>query len=178
MVTESTSHVIRLEETDEEFSRAVIKAFGKNLYYCFQCGTCTASCPVARFDENYSPRRIIRSAVLGLSRLVLESDLIWLCAICNSCTERCPRGVRPSEVIRTIRNMATKKGQVHEFYVNQANAIANYGRIWKNEEIVNELRDDMGLPQVAPVSLVEIAKVMDATKVKELLAARDGATEK
>jgi len=168
-VSKAQEHVVQLEDLDSGFSEAVVKAGGEKIYVCFQCGTCSASCPIVKFYEAYNPRTIIRSAVLGLTKRTLYSDLIWLCAACYSCTERCPRGVRPTEVIRTIRNMAVRKGRIHQFFKKQATAIINYGRIWKEEELVNEIRGDMGLPPVT-VNLEEVAKILEYTKVKELLA--------
>lgn len=176
-MAEVQERVIQLEELDTDFSEAVIKAGGEKIYVCFQCGTCTASCPIFKFDEAYNPRLIIRSAVLGLIKRVLYSNLIWLCAACYSCTERCPRGVRPTEVIRVIRNMAVKKGYIHKFFKIQATAIVNYGRIWEDEEFINEMREDMGLPPVPPVNLDEVSKILDYTKVKELLASKKGEVE-
>jgi heterodisulfide reductase subunit C len=111
---------------------------------------------------------IIRAAVLGLKE-VLSSDLIWLCAACYSCTERCPRGVRPTEIIRVLRNIAVKEGYIHQFYRTQATAIVDNGRIWKEEDFVNEIREDMGLPAVPRVDMGEVTKMLDYTRVKELL---------
>jgi len=171
---EMQERVIQIEEPNEEFSKAIAKAGGENLHFCFQCGTCTASCPVFKSEENYSPRLIMRLTALGLINRVLYSNLIWLCATCYSCTERCPRGIRPTEVIRAIRNMAAEKGYAHKFYKEQATAIINYGRIWEDEEIVNTFREDMELPPISSVDTTEISKILDGTKVKELLAAKKG----
>ncbi len=177
MLSESRDGMVRLEELDNNFSKAAIKAGGKEICRCFQCGTCTASCPVRIFDEEYNPRLIIRAAVLGLKR-VLSSNLIWLCASCYSCTERCPRGVRPTEVIRVLRNLDVKEGYIHQFYRTQATAIVNNGRIWKEVEFVNEIREDMGLPAVPRVDMDEVAKMLNYTRVKELLDPEKGERKK
>jgi len=175
-LAEPQEHVIRLGELDSSFSKAAIKAGGKEMYLCFQCGTCTASCPISGFSETYNPRRIIRSAVLGL-RQVLSSDQLWLCATCYSCTERCPRGVRPTEVIRALRNIAVKEGYIHKFFRTQGTTIVQSGRIWEEEEFVNEMREDMGLPPISPVNIDEVAKMLDHTEVKKLLAIGRGERE-
>ncbi len=174
LAAETRRRVIRLEEINDAFSREVIKAGGEKLYVCFQCGTCTASCPIFKFDESYNPRLIIRSAVLGLMDRILNNDMLWLCAACYSCTERCPRGVRPAEVIRAIRNIAAEKGYIHEFFKTQADTIINYGRIWEEEEFVNEMREDMGLPPVPSVNREEVKKILEYTKVKKILASGEG----
>jgi len=176
-LVESQERIIRIGELDSDFSKAVIKAGGKEMYLCFQCGTCTASCPISIFNEAYTPRQIIRSAVLGLKR-VLSSNLIWLCAACYSCTERCPRGVRPTEVIRVLRNIAVREGHIHPFYRTQATAIVRSGRIWEEEEFVNDMREDIGLPPISPVNIDEVAKMLDHTEVKGLLATEKGERKK
>jgi hypothetical protein len=73
--------------------------------------------------------------------------------------------------------MAVKKGYIHKFFKIQATAIVNYGRIWEDEEFINEMREDMGLPPVPPVNLDEVSKILDYTKVKELLASKKGEVE-
>ncbi len=172
-VQRTPGRVVSLDELDSKFSESVVKAGRGKPLVCFQCGTCAASCPIMKFDETYSPRTIIRSAVLGLTNRLLERDLIWLCAACYSCTERCPRGVRPAEVISTIRNIIAGKGYIHQSLKMQATAIARYGRLWEDEEFVNEIRGDMGLPPISPVTLQEVAKILEHTKLKELLGEQD-----
>lgn len=177
MLARTQERVVSLEELDRTFSEAVIKAGGEKLFVCFQCGTCTASCPIVKFDETFNPRLIIRSAALGLIKWLLRSDWIWLCAACYSCTERCPRGVRPTEVIQAIRNIVVQKGYIHPSLKLQATAITNYGRLWEDEEFVNELREDLGLPPVSSVNLNEVATILEYTKVKALLTAEKGEDE-
>ena len=46
---------------------------GETLKICFQCGSCTSSCPTARFSDSYRPRTIIRMAQLGLRQKVLQN---------------------------------------------------------------------------------------------------------
>ncbi len=97
---------------------------------------------------------------------MLSSDVIWLCAVCYSCTERCPQGVRLTDVMQAIRNLAVKKGYVHPFYQAQGKAIADSGRIFEaeEEEFINEMRAEMGLPPLSPVNLKEVSKIMQCVK--------------
>lgn len=141
---------------------------GENIRYCFQCGKCTATCPINRVDENYSPARIVRETLLGF-RDVLSSNLIWLCATCYSCTERCPQGVKLADVIRAIRNLAIKEGHIHPFFKLQGGTIVDFGRIFDNEDFINEMRKELGLPPLSPVNRDAVAKILQKTKVKSLL---------
>jgi len=164
-----TQRTIRVEELDKNLAHAVMEAGGKNLRYCFQCGTCSASCPIFSQSADYAPLYLMRLAALG-EKQVLKDPQIWMCAGCQSCTERCPRGVRPTDVIRVLRNLAAKEGNINEFYRMQASTIANDGRIWNDIEFINEVRQDMGLPKISPVNLTEVSAILDCTKVKTTLS--------
>jgi len=173
-VTEVRESVVRLDEADAEFSEAVAKADGEKINICFQCGTCTATCPIRRFDKTYNPRLILRETLLGLREIVLTSNVIWLCASCYSCTERCPRGVRPAEVIRAIRNLAVREGRIHPFYRMQGSAIATLGRIFKEDEFINEMRANMNLPPIPSVNRKEISTILRDMEVNKFLTTERG----
>lgn len=59
---------------------------------CIQCGTCSASCPVASFMD-HSPRQLIAMIRAGQREAVVRSNAFWTCASCYQCTVRCPAGI-------------------------------------------------------------------------------------
>ena len=72
---------------------------------CFNCGNCTAVCPLS--EEKFQfPRALIRYAQVGLKNKVLSNDLMWLCASCNDCTNTCPRDAEPGEFVVATRRWA------------------------------------------------------------------------
>lgn len=83
---------------------------GENLYRCYSCGTCTATCLVRRVNPDFNPRRLLRMAVLGMREQVLSSPVIWLCSACDVCYARCPQGIHISELMKAIRNIAVREG--------------------------------------------------------------------
>jgi heterodisulfide reductase subunit C len=86
------------------FVRKVEKLSGQNLMACYQCGKCSAGCPVvSRMD--ILPNQIIRFAQLGLKEDLLESEAIWTCASCMTCNVRCPKGINIAEVIEVLRQI-------------------------------------------------------------------------
>lgn len=75
---------------------------------CFNCGNCTAICPLSTETVNF-PRRAIRFAQLGFRDRLLGSKELWLCYYCGECTETCPREADPGEFMATARRYATAK---------------------------------------------------------------------
>jgi len=78
---------------------------------CVQCGRCSAGCPVA-FESEHTPRKIIRFLQWGWLSEAGRSPFLWLCASCQTCTTRCPRGVDISGIMATLRRIAQQKGWV------------------------------------------------------------------
>jgi heterodisulfide reductase subunit C len=157
---------IRTAKLNAEFKFEIAKVpGGETINHCFQCGKCTASCPIRRFDKRYNPRVIIRATLLGMKDVVLSSPIIWMCATCYSCSERCPQGVRFTDIMRVIRNMAVAEGKVNPFYKKTAEAIIQFGRTFDSPDFINEMRCDLGLPPVTSLDRQEIAKIIGELKV-------------
>jgi heterodisulfide reductase subunit D len=81
---------------------------GERVVACYQCGTCSGSCPTAAAMD-YNPRRILHMMRLGLGERVLASRAIWLCTACYSCTARCPREIKISDAILSLRGLAVNR---------------------------------------------------------------------
>ena len=83
-----------------------MKKYGDvNIESCFNCGNCTAVCPLTTDNESF-PRRMIRCAQLGLQQPLLSSKELWLCYYCGECTQTCPRQADPGEYMATARRYA------------------------------------------------------------------------
>ena len=83
-----------------------IKKYGTvSVDKCFNCGNCTAICPLSTNGETF-PRRLIRYAQLGLKKPLLESKELWLCYACGECTQTCPRQADPGEFMAAARSYA------------------------------------------------------------------------
>jgi heterodisulfide reductase subunit C len=82
---------------------------GVDLSVCLQCKKCTSGCPVAGFAKSM-PSEIIRRLHLGVGDEILGSDLIWMCASCETCSARCPMGIDLASVIDALRALALEKG--------------------------------------------------------------------
>lgn len=105
-------HTLNLNQLDTEFIENVEKASGQQLGCCYQCGKCTAGCPIANVVE-YPPHTIIRMSQLGLKKQVLSSCTIWMCLSCVTCTARCPKEVDLARIMDVLRELAISEGIVH-----------------------------------------------------------------
>lgn len=76
---------------------------------CYQCGKCTAGCPVAAHMES-PPTRIVRLLQLGELETVLRSQSIWKCVSCQTCSARCPKSVDCAGIMDALRQLAFERG--------------------------------------------------------------------
>lgn len=90
------------------FKRKLEKDCGQKVSHCYQCGKCSAGCPIS-FQMDYLPNQIIRMVQLGMEEQVLTSRTIWLCASCLTCTARCPREIDLAGIMDYLRRLAYKK---------------------------------------------------------------------
>ena len=169
-MTETTKEPIKASEIDPKFKYEISKMHGgEKLLRCFQCGTCTSDCPVARFSDVYRPRQIIRMTQLGLKERVLNSDTLWLCAACFTCTDRCPQDVEVASVIRVLRNLAAEKGMVTLVLKEQACSILASRYAYKIPELRLKKRETQGLPPLPKGNVESIRKSLSGVKFLKVI---------
>jgi len=140
---------IKLNDLDPSFKQQVARQpGGEGIQACFGCKACTAACPIEAVDKRYDPRKIIRMALLGMRKEVLESDFIWLCSSCYGCHEVCPQNVKFTEVMFAIKNMAVAEACVPASLTGQRGLLRQRGRLYEVSEFENEKRQKMGLPPI------------------------------
>jgi len=81
---------------------------GQNVMACYQCGKCSAGCPMVELMD-LLPNQVIRLVQLGQIDVVVSSRTIWLCASCFSCTTRCPKGVDLAKLMEALRLLLLRK---------------------------------------------------------------------
>lgn len=140
---------------------------------CNQCGKCSSGCPAARVLE-LRPRKIALVAQRDRLEELLTYDVIWTCAQCHQCMERCPRDVTPYDIIIYLQNMAVKK---YNYYPRDlkmmSNAITRSSRIQNVQEIIDRefediIRDNLPLPKlVGPKNMDAFRKAINAISGEE-----------
>jgi heterodisulfide reductase subunit C len=160
-MTEAAQKTIKPSEIDTKFKYEISKMRGgEKLMRCYQCGTCTSDCPIAKFSDTYRPRQIIRMTQLGLKDRVLKSDTLWLCASCFTCTDRCPQDVEVASVIRVLRNLAAEQGHIPQVFKEQCASILESGYAYKIPELRIKKRETSGLPPLPKGNSESIKKTL------------------
>ena len=96
--------------SDDQLRRKVKEISGQNFQTCFQCGTCSGSCPMAD-HITVLPRRIMAFLQLGNRKALEEANTPWVCASCHTCMVRCPRGIDITKLMEALRLMTLRKNE-------------------------------------------------------------------
>jgi heterodisulfide reductase subunit C len=138
-------------DSNPEFTQTVEKISRSIPHMCFQCGTCTGSCPSAP-RSSYRIRLFVRRAVMGLEEEALTDPDLWLCTTCYSCTDRCPRDIAPTDVIMAMRNLATKRDIIPRNFLKTVQLIYNSGHGVPNNDVNRAARERLGLTRDPPTT--------------------------
>jgi heterodisulfide reductase subunit D len=77
---------------------------------CYNCGKCTATCPISRVGGEYSPRRHVLAANLGQQQEILENGTLFSCLSCGLCDQRCPAEVAYTDLVLKLRELSYREG--------------------------------------------------------------------
>ncbi len=82
---------------------------GVDVSVCYQCKKCTSGCPVSSMAK-CPPSEMMRRLHLGLDDELLNSDILWMCVSCETCSARCPMGIDVAAVMDALRKLAVQRG--------------------------------------------------------------------
>jgi Fe-S oxidoreductase len=127
-----------------EIAEAIIESGGKDLTLCFQCATCTGSCPWT-YVAPLNMRELIHLAQLGLEGY--EGEELWKCTTCATCQVRCPRGVGIIELIQSVRAMIGETGLIPQSLRSALGSVRGEGNPWNgNRAERNGWAKNLGVP--------------------------------
>ncbi len=159
---------------DPDFTAEFIDAGIETVKHCFQCGTCSGSCPSGRRTP-YKVRQIVRKCLLGLKEEVITDDALWMCTTCYTCQERCLRSVKIVEIIKKARNIASHAGYMAKPHKMTGVFVMNTGHGVPINDTVKALRKNIGLSEIPPTThaypeaLAEVQKLCKITGFDELI---------
>jgi Fe-S oxidoreductase len=84
----------------------------KYLNRCFECGKCSAICPMKDFYGGYvyerSPRGLVERLLFEPEEIYDES--LWYCLTCQKCTALCPCGIDFQGFMTELRELLLQRG--------------------------------------------------------------------
>lgn len=119
---------------DGRFRSEVDSLAHTNIGQCYQCGKCTAGCPIGP-EMDLGPTKVMQLIKLGQMDTVLRSATIWICASCETCTTRCPQEVDIARTMDALRALALRNKMrggdrsVRVFHRHFLLNIARFGRV-------------------------------------------------
>ena len=159
---------------DPDFTAEFIDSGIETVKHCFQCGTCSGSCPSGRRTP-YKVRQIVRKCLLGLKEEVITDDALWMCTTCYTCQERCLRSVKIVEIIKKARNIAAHAGYMAKPHKMTGVFVMNTGHGVPINDATKALRAKIGLPEIPPTThaypeaLEEVQKICKITGFDEFI---------
>lgn len=79
--------------------------------HCYQCGKCSAGCPLSE-EMEYPPSyvmRMLQTENPSLEEKVLRSFTIWVCLNCEMCYARCPMSIDIPKMMDFLREKSLKE---------------------------------------------------------------------
>lgn len=150
----SATDLMTMAETDRKMKAEIIKLLWKvNPGECFQCMRCTSGCTSLKLLE-LKPHEITLLVNSGFTEELVSSDIIWTCASCLKCRERCPQKASPYNTIIALRNLAVKReSKIPEEYMKMISQILETGLTQKVQTVTSSDmkpfgREELQLPGI------------------------------
>ncbi len=113
---------------------------------CYQCGKCSAGCPVAT-EMDYPPSLVMRMLQTDEPvhyEKLLKSMSIWLCVSCEMCLTRCPMEIDIPTIMDNLRQKSVKAKKTNplakkiiSFHKSFLDSINYTGRLYEMGLIVD-----------------------------------------
>jgi heterodisulfide reductase subunit C len=133
--------------------KILAKLRGKELINCFQCIRCTSGCTALKLLE-LKPHEIEKLVNFGFVDELAASDIIWTCATCLKCVQRCPQKASPYHVIIALRNLAVEReAKVPEAFMKAVSQILETGLAEAYQKVTTRKmeacdRESLKLPKI------------------------------
>lgn len=135
---------------------------------CIQCGRCTAGCPVS-LRTHLNVRRVVYDGMLGTGPKDAKGrPEAWNCTTCSNCTERCPKGVKPMELVIGLRSAAIEKGRIEPTIRDALESTLKHGNPWgRIRDKRTEWADDLDVPVASEGEAVPVLFYVGCTPAYE-----------
>lgn len=99
----------------DSLSQQVLAHTGESAARCYQCGKCSAGCPLAS-EMDITPSQLLHMLQLEMpewEEKILRSLSIWLCLTCETCIARCPQEVDLPKIMDYLRGQSLKQDKTN-----------------------------------------------------------------
>ncbi len=121
-----------------------------NLDLCLTCGMCASGCPAAGID-GLDPRKFLRLIMFGADEVLLSSQWIWVCTLCDRCRYVCPMNINIARMVYHIRGMVPKEKRPPNLQRScelqkkvNSTGIPNEDFVWVVNDVLQEARQEPG----------------------------------
>lgn len=177
-----TINLSGVNSDDLDTARRIAGRAGVSLSDCYQCGKCSAGCPMSE-SMDLPPQQVMRALQMGLVDKALRAKAPWICAGCMVCSARCPQNIEIADVMREVRreSHARKRPRVRESNVFETQFIDNIAKDGRNNEQYlaafynlksgHFMQDMLNAPKMFTKGMVGVKKhhVQDRDAVKRLV---------
>ncbi|MRR21947.1 heterodisulfide reductase subunit C [bacterium] len=135
---------------------SIEKNLGVQSLKCYQCGKCSAGCPVAE-EMDLPPSmvmRLLQTEEPANEDRLLRSLSIWLCVTCELCLSRCPMEIDIPSVMDFLRQKSLKEKKVSPkakniiaFHKSFLSSIRYTGRLFELGLILDYKRQSLNMTQ-------------------------------
>lgn len=125
---------------NNSFSQKLANDTGIAINRCYQCGKCSAGCPMSS-EMDLPPSLVLRHLQTNKPDLIqkaVRSYSIWLCLSCETCLCRCPMEIETAKIMDYLRAEALRTNQVHPkarkivaFHKAFLSSVKNHGRLYE-----------------------------------------------
>ena len=150
----SLTDLMTMAKSNKELQQKILSRLGEfHPDECFQCMRCTSGCTSLKLLE-LKPHEITLLVNSGFIEELVSSDIIWTCASCLKCRERCPQKASPYNTIMALRNLAVEKeAKIPETYMKAVAQIIETGLMQQVQTVTSgEMqsfnRETLGLPKM------------------------------
>ena len=167
--TSGQENIITDSQLDNNLKYEIVNEPGGDSFLkCFQCGTCTASCPVREVYSDFNPRKIIRLIKLGAKEKVLTSPFVWMCSACYSCYERCPQDVDITSFMTTLKNLAVKQGYAPSNLKGLLDMLKDFGGLGEITDFENSIRSKFNIEEITQ-NPENVRKILKESRILEII---------
>jgi heterodisulfide reductase subunit C len=109
-----SSHTIH-QEKDNLISK-LKREIDVNVFKCYQCGKCSAGCPLASDEMEYPPSvimRLLQTEEPDNDDIIKKSFAIWVCLTCEMCFASCPMEIDIPKVMDYVRQVSVKEKKMN-----------------------------------------------------------------